>query len=91
MCNSNQFQKYTDQAVLLGVKEAKIIPVDTIVTAEWVRLKCQYGCSGYNKRLTCPPFSPTPDETRRILQEFRSVLLIHGDRETDIQGADYQD
>ena len=40
----------------------------SVVTAQWVRLKCQYGCSGYGLRLTCPPHSPTPSQTRVLLE-----------------------
>jgi predicted metal-binding protein len=50
------------------------------VCAEWVRLKCQYGCPGYGALLTCPPHSPTPAQTRRVLDEYRHLLLVHCDR-----------
>jgi predicted metal-binding protein len=64
--------------------EAKVIPAKSIVAAEWVRLKCQFGCDGYGQCLTCPPLSPTPEQTRRMLGFYKSALLIHGDAYTDI-------
>jgi predicted metal-binding protein len=79
------FIKYVKKAKDLGAKETKIIPASSIVTAQWVRLKCQFGCDGYGHRLTCPPFSPTPEQTRRMLKEYTHVLLIHGDAHTDIR------
>ncbi|MCK5614996.1 hypothetical protein KAR91_74730, partial [Candidatus Pacearchaeota archaeon] len=48
-------EKYAKQAIKHGARDAKEISADTIVTAPWVRLKCQYGCGGYGQRLTCPP------------------------------------
>ena len=48
-----------------------------MVTAEWVRLKCQDGCGGYGGCLTCPPHSPTPDQTRKVLDSYSVGYLIH--------------
>ena len=68
----------------MKAKDAKIIPADTIVAAQWVRAKCQFGCGGYGKRLTCPPHSPAPEETSQMLINYKHALLIHGDEETPI-------
>jgi predicted metal-binding protein len=68
----------------LGAKEAKIISSKTIVVAEWVSMKCKFGCSGYGQSLTCPPHSPLPEETRRILSFYKSAILVHGGAYTDI-------
>ena len=78
-------EKYAAQAKKLGARDAKLIATRSVVTAHWVRLKCQYGCSGYGQALTCPPHSPTPDQTAAVLKEFRSALLIHGDGNADIR------
>ncbi len=79
-----QFEKYITRAMELGVKEAKVIPADSIVTAEWVRIKCQFGCGGYGQRLTCPPSTPTPEQTRSILKDYKNALLLHSDEMIDI-------
>jgi predicted metal-binding protein len=68
---------FVKRACVLGAKEAKIISPKQVFTAEWVRRKCQYGCDGYGVHLTCPPYSPTPQETRRMLDEYDSAILIH--------------
>lgn len=65
------------RAVDCGAEEAKIIDPRSVVTAPWVRLKCQYGCGGYNSSLCCPPFSPTPDYTRKVLDSYQRAILIH--------------
>lgn len=64
-------------ACKLGAKDAIIISPQQVFTAEWVRRKCQYGCDGFGERLTCPPYSPTPQETRHMLDEYETALLIH--------------
>lgn len=77
------YKRYIKKAEDLGMKDAKIIPAKSIVTAEWVRMKCQFGCDEYGHRLTCPPYSPTPEQTRKVLANYKYALLIHGDEYTD--------
>ena len=72
------YEKYVNAARKLGASEAKVISTHTVVTAPWVRIKCQYGCPGYGKRLTCPPHSPTPEETDKIVKCYRTAILLHG-------------
>ena len=52
-----------------------------VPTAEWVRLKCRFGCGGYGGCLTCPPYAPTPEETRGMLDSYSVGYLIHWGRE----------
>jgi len=73
------------RALSLGADAAQIISSDQVVVAEWVRLKCQYGCGGYGERLTCPPHSPTPEMTRQILRHYREALLLR------VEGAGGED
>jgi predicted metal-binding protein len=60
-----------------GVIEAKVISPAKVVTAGWVRLKCQYGCGGYGSCFTCPPYTPRPDQMRAILDDYKRAVLIH--------------
>ncbi|MEO0156516.1 MAG: DUF2284 domain-containing protein [candidate division WOR-3 bacterium] len=71
---------YVSRANKLGIPNAQIIDTKTIVVANWVRLKCQYGCSGYNKYLTCPPFSPAPEYTKKVISEYKTALLLQIDK-----------
>lgn len=77
-------ERFCEQARKLGAVAAKPIQTHTVCTAPWVRLKCQYGCGGYGERLTCPPHSPTPDQTRAVLDQYTRAILVHGDENTDI-------
>ncbi len=70
-------ERFLRRALEAGAHEAKYISPRDVVTAHWVRLKCQYGCGAYGERLTCPPYSPTPETTRRMLDEYHTALLLH--------------
>jgi predicted metal-binding protein len=51
---------------------------DKIEVAEWVRLKCHYGCNRFDSNWTCPPATPGPDKVREILAEYKLALLLVG-------------
>ncbi|MEI6424719.1 MAG: DUF2284 domain-containing protein, partial [Lentisphaerota bacterium] len=78
MKRKKSLDKYLKKAVSLGALDAKIIPADSVVTAAWVRLKCQFGCGGYGQCLTCPPHSPAPEKTAEIISCYRKAILLHG-------------
>ena len=59
-----------------GAFVVSLINPDDVVVGNWVRLKCQFGCPSYAKKLSCPPYSPTPDETRKVLNEYSKAYLI---------------
>lgn len=60
----------------------KIIPfpVEKIVLAEWVRMKCQFGCCKYDTNWCCPPATPDMAKTKSILREYSQALLLIGSR-----------
>lgn len=68
------------RAADLGVDDAKLIHPKTVIVADWVRLKCQFGCDEYGQRLTCPPYSPAPETTRQLLSHYEQALLLRLDR-----------
>jgi predicted metal-binding protein len=68
---------YCERALELGVEGAKEIDPRSVVTAEWVRMKCQFGCSGFGLSLCCPPRTPSPDTTRKVLDSYEKGILLH--------------
>lgn len=74
---SGDLKRFVQLAVSLGAKDAKVISARTIKCGEWVRFKCQFGCSGYKKRLTCPPFTPTPEQTAKAVSCYKRAILVH--------------
>jgi predicted metal-binding protein len=78
--------KYVEMALTAGASDARLVATRDVVTAEWVRLRCQYGCGMYGRCLTCPPHSPTPELTRRVLDEYAIALLIRTTGQADVCG-----
>ena len=70
-------QHFTARACELRAAQAKVIDPASIATAAWVRLKCQFGCDCYDTNLCCPPRSPTPDQTRKVMDCYRRAILVH--------------
>ena len=66
------------RALELGAEKAKIIDAETVVVAEWVRWKCQYGCPLFEKDPFHPPFAPDAESTKRVLREYTKVILLNG-------------
>jgi predicted metal-binding protein len=61
-----------------GISAIVPFSVDNIIVAEWVHLKCRYGCNRYNTNWCCPPATPNPDKVRAILSEYAAALLLVG-------------
>ncbi len=73
----SDLEKYCAEATESGATHARKIHPSTVVTAPWVRLKCRFGCSSYDKGYCCPPHTPTPEETRATLDTYRRAILFH--------------
>ena len=72
-------EELVERALAAGASDAAVLRPDQVVTAEWVRMKCLYGVRPAGRCLTCPPHSPTPAETRRLLDEYETILLLRFD------------
>ncbi|MDD2754117.1 MAG: DUF2284 domain-containing protein [Methanothrix sp.] len=64
-------------------EDLRLIPTEMIVVSDWVRLKCRYGCENYGNHLGCPPFTPTPSETRAALSAYRNAVLVRFEAKPD--------
>jgi predicted metal-binding protein len=72
-----QLSPYLALALERGADHATVIDTASIITAPWVRLKCQFGCYGFGRSLCCPPHTPTPEQTRQVLDSYTRALLLH--------------
>jgi predicted metal-binding protein len=63
-----------------GAKGARVISPQEVLTGRWVRWKCRFGCDGFGSSLCCPPHSPTPEETRGVLDEYSRAILFEAGR-----------
>ena len=68
---------YCEKAVGMGIDGTNVIDPHSIATAEWVRMKCQFGCPGFGKSLCCPPHTPTPEVTRKVIDSYEKAILLH--------------
>ncbi len=67
------------RALQLGADAATPIDAGHVVAAEWVRMKCLFGCDETGMRRTCPPNLQPVAVTQRMLAEYtRGVLLEVG-------------
>ncbi len=73
----NDLERYWEKVVKDRDAEAKVIHPSTVVTAPWVRWKCQFGCPGYGRSYCCPPDTPTPEVTRSTLDAYERAILFH--------------
>jgi predicted metal-binding protein len=83
---------YCKEVLEMGVDGAKVIDPRSVVTAEWVRMKCQYGCPGFGTSLCCPPHTPPPDVTRKVIDSYQKAILLHrrlgkGERSKDFNAT----
>ena len=57
----------------------KLISVDKVKIGEWSRWKCRYGCKAFGKHLNCPPYVPSPEETRRLIMCYERAIVARFD------------
>jgi predicted metal-binding protein len=77
MLKQADLKPFLRRALDLGAEAARVIDPATIITAAWVRMKCRYGCGAYGSTLCCPPHTPTPDETRQVIDCYGRAILVH--------------
>ena len=77
MKGAQKLAPYMKMALETGIDHAVAVETSRVVTAPWVRMKCQFGCAGYGESLCCPPKTPTPDEMRQILDSYTFGVLLH--------------
>ena len=70
------YDKFIKKALEFGARAAKVVSPANVETSEWVRWKCRYGCGGFGSSLVCPPHTPTPAETRRMLDDYKAGVLF---------------
>jgi len=58
-----------------GFSDYKWIKPEEIVVAQWVRMKCSYGCDGYGSG-TCPPNTPSVEECEKFFKEYKKGIII---------------
>jgi predicted metal-binding protein len=60
-----------------GYEDYKWLDPQDIVVAQWVRMKCEFGCPSYGKVASCPPNNPSVEECQRFFTEYEHAILLH--------------
>ena len=60
-----------------GYTDFRWIDPREIVVAQWVRLKCTFGCGEYGHNATCPPNVPSVAECRQFFSEYTTAVVFH--------------
>lgn len=84
--NAEKFQFLVQLALDKGAADARIIPANKVVVEDRVVLKCRVGCSNYGKTLACPPFTPSADEFRKIVNEYSYVMFMKFTSKAEAKG-----
>ena len=60
-----------------GFDHYRWIKASDIVVAQWVRMKCTYGCGSYGKKGSCPPNTPSLDDCREFFSDYEDAVVFH--------------
>ncbi|MBI9064049.1 MAG: DUF2284 domain-containing protein [Marinilabiliaceae bacterium] len=66
----------------LDLSDFKWINPKDIVVSQWVRVKCEFGCSDYGLG-TCPPNTPSVKECSDFFKEYSRALVIRLNKVAD--------
>ena len=80
MSNRNELEAFFEKH---GYTDFKWIQPKEIVVAQWVRMKCMFGCSGYANNASCPPNVPSVPECRQFVREYNTAALFHFEKTVD--------
>jgi predicted metal-binding protein len=59
-----------------GYEDFRWIDPQRIVVAQWVRMKCAFGCGEYGKCAACPPNTPSVPECERFFREYTRAVVF---------------
>ena len=69
-----------------GYTDFKWIEAHDIIVAQWVRMKCTFGCGEYGQNASCPPNVPSIPECRQFFDEYSTAVILHFEKAVDEPG-----
>ncbi len=66
-----------------GYTDYKWIKAEDIVVAQWVRMKCMFGCGEYGRNATCPPNIPSVSECQQFFDEYSTGVIFRFEKSVD--------
>jgi len=70
-------QKLEEKFTAHGFTDFRWIDPGKIVTAQWVRMKCLFGCHEFGKTASCPPNMPSVSECEKFFREYKEAVIFH--------------
>jgi len=67
----------------MGYTDFRWIDPKEVVVAQWVRMKCMFGCDSYGKNASCPPNTPPINECRNLFDSYKIGALFHFPKKID--------
>ena len=84
MALSTQRRKAIDDVLNShGYTDYKWIDSKQIIVAQWVRMKCMFGCGEYGRGGACPPNAPSVAECERFFREYTDAVILHFEGKMD--------
>ena len=80
MINKNKFEDIFSKH---NCTDYKWIEPQDIITGQWVRMKCMFGCGDYGNNSVCPPNVPTVSECRQLFNEYKQAVIFHFEKVMD--------
>lgn len=66
-----------------GFEDFHLIDPVEIVVAQWVRMKCMFGCGDYGKNACCPPNVPSVAECERFFKEYKTAAIFRFEKQVE--------
>lgn len=60
-----------------GFSDFRWIQPEQIVVAQWVRMKCLFGCGEYGRNASCPPHVPPVSDCERFFRDYTAAAVFH--------------
>jgi predicted metal-binding protein len=60
-----------------GYTDFRWIDPNKIVVAQWVRMKCMFGCGEFGRNASCPPNVPSVPECRQFFEGYARAAIFH--------------
>ena len=59
-----------------GYADYRWVNPKKIIVAQWVRMKCIFGCGSYGKNACCPPAVPPVSDCERFFREYSQAVIF---------------
>ncbi len=59
-----------------GFDDFRWLDPATMVTGQWVRMRCLYSCPEYGHTATCPPNAPPVEQCERFFREYEACAVF---------------